>query len=126
MCIRDSLTFADQLIWEVLWSSTGKGLFVIYAARGPTFLRHQIGYVSLVDGQVRPISRDTNSYSALSLSADGKTLAAVQQKAASNLYMLPGEGSASADVKMCIRDRGGFDSGAYSRAHMLSDHSSHD
>jgi serine/threonine protein kinase/Tol biopolymer transport system component len=92
------LTFADQLIWEVLWSSTGKGLFVIYAARGPTFLRHQIGYVSLVDGQVRPISRDTNSYSALSLSADGKTLAAVQQKAASNLYMLPGEGSASADV----------------------------
>jgi Tol biopolymer transport system component len=55
----------------------------------------QIGYLSLSDGQVRPISRDTNSYSTLTLSADGKTLATVQQKTVSNLFILPGEGSAS-------------------------------
>jgi Tol biopolymer transport system component len=52
----------------------------------------------VADGQLRPISRDTNSYSTLSLSADGKTLATVQQKVVSNFYVLPGEGSTSADV----------------------------
>jgi len=54
--------------------------------------------VALADGQLRPISRDINSYATLSLSADGKTLATVQQKVASNFYVLPGEGSTSADV----------------------------
>ncbi len=92
------LTFADQVIWEVRWSSAGDGLFVIDSARGPNFFHRQIGYVTLADGRLRPITRDTNSYSALSLSADGKTLATVQQKVASNLYILPGEGSASAEI----------------------------
>jgi eukaryotic-like serine/threonine-protein kinase len=92
------VTFGDQVIWEVAWSSSGDGLFVIYSARGPNFFRRQIGYVTLADGRLRPISRDTNSYSTLSLSADGETLATVQQKIASNLYMLPGEGSPSAEI----------------------------
>jgi len=72
-------------------------MFVIYWQKGPNFGRGQIGYVTLADGQLRGISRDTNSYSTLSLSADGKTLATVQQKVVSNFYILPGEGSASAD-----------------------------
>jgi eukaryotic-like serine/threonine-protein kinase len=94
-----TLTFADKAIWEMTWSSTGDGLFVIYQQKGPNFNRRQIGYVALADGQLRPISRDTNSYATLSLSADGKTLATVQQKVASNFYVLPGEGSTSADIR---------------------------
>ena len=47
---------------------------------------------------MHPISRDTNSYATLSLSADGKTLATVQQKVVSNFYVLPGDGSPSADI----------------------------
>jgi eukaryotic-like serine/threonine-protein kinase len=93
-----TLPFADKAIWEMTWSSAGDGLFVIYQQKGPNFNRRQIGYVALADGQLRPISRDTNSYATLSLSADGKTLATVQQKVASNFYVLPGEGSMSADV----------------------------
>jgi hypothetical protein len=58
----------------------------------------QIGYVALADGQLRLISRDTNSYATLSLSADGKMLATVQQKVVSNFYVLPGNGSTSADI----------------------------
>jgi WD40 repeat protein len=80
------------------WSSGGDGLFVIYQQKGPNFNRRQIGYVALADGQLRPISRDINSYATLSLSADGKTLATVQQKVVSNFYVLPGEGSTSADI----------------------------
>jgi serine/threonine protein kinase len=90
-----TLIFADKNIWGLQWSRTGDGLFVIYHQKGPDFGRGQIGFVSVSDGQVHPISRDTNSYSALSLSADDKTLATVQQKAASNLFVLPGEGSTS-------------------------------
>ena len=93
------LTFADKAIWEMTWSSAGDGLFVIYQQKGPNFNRRQIGFVALADGQLRPISRDTNSYATLSLSADGKTLATVQQKVASNFYVLPGEGSTSADIR---------------------------
>jgi serine/threonine protein kinase/Tol biopolymer transport system component len=93
-----TLTFTDKAIWEMAWSPDGEGLFVIYQQKGPNFNRRQLGYVDLSDGQLRPISRDTNSYATLSLSTDGKTLATVQQKVVSNFYVLPGEGSTSADI----------------------------
>ncbi|MGA7566365.1 MAG: protein kinase [Terriglobales bacterium] len=90
-----TLTFTDQLITALQWSTTGDSLFVTYQQKGPDLFRSQIGFVSLADGQVHPISRDTNSYSTLTLSANGKTIATVQQKAISNLFILPGSGSAS-------------------------------
>ena len=90
-----TLTFADKNVLALQWSASGDGLFVTYHQKGPDVGRFQIGFVSLRDGLLRPISRDTNSYSTLSLSADGKTLATVQQKAVSNLFMLPGDGSTS-------------------------------
>jgi serine/threonine protein kinase len=90
-----TLTFADKYVVALQWSAAGDGLFVTYEQKGPDPTRSQIGFLSLSDGQLRPISRDTNSYSTLTLSADGKTLATVQQKAASNLFVLPGEGSTS-------------------------------
>jgi len=93
-----TLAFADKAIFEMNWSSAGDGLFVNYQQKGPNFNRRQIGYVGLADGQLRPISRDTNSYATLSLSADGRSLATVQRKVVSNFYVLPGEGSASADI----------------------------
>src|SRR5208282_5934729 len=88
-----TLTFADKFVSALQWSAGGDGLLAIYQQKGPDFLRGQIGFVSLSDGRVRPISRDTNSYSTVTLSADGNTLATVQQKAVSNLFILPGEGS---------------------------------
>jgi serine/threonine protein kinase/Tol biopolymer transport system component len=93
-----ALTFSDKAIWEMTWSSGGDGLFVIYQQKGPNFNRRQIGYVAVADGRLHPISRDTNSYATLSLSADGRMLATVQQKVVSNFYVLPGEGSTSADI----------------------------
>src|SRR5258708_6442304 len=97
-----TLVFVDKSVWEMTWSPSGDGLFVIYQQKGPNYSRRQIGYVALAEGQLRPISRDTNSYATLSLSADGKTLATVQQKVASNFYVLPGEGSTSAAVRPLV------------------------
>ena len=93
-----TLTFADKVVFETTWSSGVDGLFVTYQQKGPNFTRRQIGYVALADGQLRPISRDTNSYATLSLSADGKTLATVQRKQVRNFYVLPGDGTAAADT----------------------------
>jgi eukaryotic-like serine/threonine-protein kinase len=92
------VTFADKLLHEMTWAPSGDGLYVIYQQKGPNYLRRQIGYVSLADGQLRPISRDLNAYATLSISGDGKTLATVQQKVASNFYLLPGDGSPSAEI----------------------------
>ncbi len=90
-----TLTFADKDISALQWSVGGDGLFITYRQKGPDIGRSQIGFVSVPDGHVRSISRDTNSYSTLTVSADGKTLATVQQKAVSNLFVLPDQGSAS-------------------------------
>jgi Tol biopolymer transport system component len=92
------LTFSDKAIWEMAWSPTNDGLFVIYQQKGPNYSRRQIGYVGLADRKLRAISRDVNSYATLSLSADGKTLATVQQKVISNFYLVPGQGSTAANV----------------------------
>ena len=106
-----TLIFPDKEITAMQWSPDGDGLFVTYRQKGPEIARIQIGFVSLPggelpggsdgkdgDGQVRPVSHDTNTYSTLALSADGKTLATVQQKAVSNFYIVPAAGSAAPDA----------------------------
>src|ERR1017187_9956783 len=90
-----TIPFADKEITALQWSADGDGLFVMYRQTGPELGRIQIGFAALSDGQVRPISHDTNTYSTLTLSADGKTMATVQQKTVSNLFVLPGAGSTS-------------------------------
>ncbi len=99
-----TLTFADKAIWEMVWSPAPHGLFVIYHQKGPNYGHGQIGFVSVSDGQVRPISRDINSYETLSLSADGKALATVQQKTVSNFYVLPGQGGTNSNVSPFFSD----------------------
>ncbi|MFY9906110.1 MAG: protein kinase, partial [Terriglobales bacterium] len=93
-----TLTFPDKEITAIQWSTAGDGLFVTYRKKGPDLARIQIGFISLSDGQVQPISHDTNTYSTLTLSADGKTLATVQQKAVSSFYVVPAAGSTAPDA----------------------------
>ena len=99
-----TLAFADRAIWEMVWSPAADGLFVIYQQKGPNYGHRQIGFVSVSDGQLRPITRDTNSHATLTLSADGKTLATVQQRAVSNFYVLPGEGGTSPNINPFVSD----------------------
>ncbi|MFZ3262860.1 MAG: hypothetical protein WA172_02575 [Terriglobales bacterium] len=104
-----TLTFADKEITALQWSTGGDGLFVTYRQKGPDLGRIQIGFVSLSDGrvsdgEVRPISHDTNTYSTLTLSANGNTLATVQQKTVSSLFILPGAGSTSSTASPLVVD----------------------
>ena len=82
--------FKDLEIYEAVWTADGRGLLVVYYGKGSTGT--QIGFVSKRDGQFHVITKDTNTYQALTISSDGKSLAAVQQKFTFTLHILPATG----------------------------------
>ena len=84
--------FNNLQLNDLAWLPDGRGLFATYQLNAAPFARSQIGFVSDPAGQFRAITRDTNNYQTLTLSADGKTLATVQQKATQTFYLLPATG----------------------------------
>jgi Tol biopolymer transport system component len=83
--------FTDKTLYELHWLPNGKGLAVVYGAR-PAVFRRQIGFVAYPGGAFRPITRDTNSYTTLTLSADGRMAATVQVKTTHTIVVIPGAG----------------------------------
>ena len=63
---------------DCLWLPDGRGLLVLYKDKETGFSKGQIGYVRYPQGDFTPITRDTDDYSSLSLSADGRQLATVE------------------------------------------------
>jgi Tol biopolymer transport system component len=77
------------------WLPDAHGIVVRYHDSGSPLHYNQIGYVSYPGGKLRAITRDTTTYSTVALSADGNTLATVQQKTWYSLYTLPAGGMVS-------------------------------
>jgi Tol biopolymer transport system component len=89
-------TFDDELTEDFKWLPDGRGILALYSQKGPDyFQRSQIGIVAEGQAQLQPITRDTNSYATLTLSADGKTMATIQTKTTQNLFVLPATDSQS-------------------------------
>ena len=86
-------SFKNELVFDIVWLPSGQWLLARYNEKGPSYERSQIGMVSHAGGQIQPVTRDTNSYETLSLSADGKTAATVQVRSTSSLSLLPGGGA---------------------------------
>jgi len=84
--------FARMFLNDLTWLPSGGDLLVTYQKSPEPFGHAQIGVLSGFAAQLRPVTNDTNSYKTLTLSADGKTLATVQQKATRTLYLLPDTG----------------------------------
>jgi serine/threonine protein kinase len=84
--------FPKTLLYQLSWLPEGNMLMVAYSEKGPNPRRKQIGVVSSTGGKLRPVTRDTNSYSGLTVSADGKTAATVQVKTTRTLEIIPGSG----------------------------------
>jgi len=77
------------------WLPDGSGLLVL--ADNAYGSQTQIVFVSFPSGKISPVTRDTNSYADLSLSADGHTAATVLRQAHLNAYVVPdGAGSSQA------------------------------
>ncbi len=71
---------ATYLFAGVAWLPDGRGLIVQYVDPSTGANRGQIAYVAYPGGQIRAVTKDTNSYITPGISADGSMLAAVQQK----------------------------------------------
>jgi Tol biopolymer transport system component/predicted Ser/Thr protein kinase len=100
--------FDDKQPRDLIWSPDGRGIFVDYSPKGPNFVRRQggewvlggqIGFLSSTGREFEPITRDTNTYRSLTVSADGNTLATVQTKTSNVGYLLTDAGPQSAKVE---------------------------
>jgi len=82
-----------HVVFSGAWMPDGDGLLVTYGGPQTGYQRLQIGYVSAGDTKIHEITKDTNSYASLSVSGDGRTIAAVQQRGYSGLYVFPAAGT---------------------------------
>jgi serine/threonine protein kinase len=79
---------------RLVWLPDGKNLLATYQDPSTNYARSQIGLMSYPGGQFRAVTKDTNSYTTLTLSADAKTLATVQRRTLRGFYVFPAAGTA--------------------------------
>jgi serine/threonine protein kinase len=84
--------FNSLQVNELAWLPDSRDLIATYQQNASFSARNQVAFVSEPAGQLRPITRDTNNYQTLTLSADGRTLATVQQRLTQTFYVLPAAG----------------------------------
>jgi len=75
------------------WLPDGRGLVGLVRGDNSNFTRTQIAFLSYPDGKISPITRDTNSYSDLSIAASGRVLATILNEDRWNLYVMPASGA---------------------------------
>jgi Tol biopolymer transport system component len=80
-----------------VWAPDGAGVYLVYDTKFRALKRSQIGYLAYPSERLRPITKDTNQYGSISVSGDGKTLAAVQVKRKQTFYVLPATGFSGAE-----------------------------
>ena len=76
---------------QVEWMPDGKALAVTFSTQEQRFNRQQIGLITLADGQLHPITADTNDYGTLSVSSDGATIATVMGQSVRDVYLGSGK-----------------------------------
>lgn len=91
-------TFKSDFVYEIQWMPDGRSLIIVFAHKGSSVQRNQIGWISGRGGDPQPITRDTNSYKTLTISADGKTVATVQTKVAHELDLVSGDSVITASL----------------------------
>jgi serine/threonine protein kinase len=83
------LASSDGLVDDPVWMPNGKNILVTTTAPETNFNVAQLSFISFPEGLLRSLTKDTNSYHSISVSSDGKTIAAVQGLSGSTLQMLP-------------------------------------
>ncbi|MGC1684762.1 MAG: protein kinase [Candidatus Acidiferrales bacterium] len=90
---RDFANLKGLILAGSVWLPDENGLLIQYQGSDSGLNREQIGFVSYPDGHFHTITKDTNSYGPLTISADGNTLATVQSKTLYTLYVIPAAGT---------------------------------
>jgi eukaryotic-like serine/threonine-protein kinase len=84
-----------QIFGGPKWLPDGSGIVGFEADQAWNFSRNQLSMLSYPSAKLSPITRDTNSYSDLSVAASGRVLAAVLSEGRWNLYVVPTNAQAS-------------------------------
>jgi len=91
--------FPDKITLDLAWLAGGRDLLVDFSQSLAISMipeHAQIGVVSYPGGTFRTITNDTNDYTTLSVSADGKAISTVQVQTSAELDLLPGDGKGAA------------------------------
>jgi eukaryotic-like serine/threonine-protein kinase len=83
----------EQFFQSPTWLPDGKGLLGLARGPGSNYQRAEIAQVSYPDGQISPLTRDTNNYSDLSVAADGRVLATILSEERWSLFVIPASGA---------------------------------
>jgi WD40 repeat protein len=91
---RQKIFFAsnEQLFEFPTWLPSGNGLLGLIRGQSSHFNQSQIAFVSYPDGKLSPVTRDTNTYSSLSVAASGHALATILSEDRWNLVLMSGTG----------------------------------
>ena len=82
-----------QFFESPTWMPDGGAVLGLLRGPSSNFRRDQITALSYPDGKLFPITRDTNSYSDLSVAADGRGLTTILSEGRWNLFLLPASDS---------------------------------
>ena len=102
--------FKHKALRQLQWSPDGRNLFTDYAqtGTGSGFSKAQVGFVPSTGGDLEPITRDTNGYHDLTLSADGKTLATVQARSYATISVLSQAGHGFGEPRQLLSQSNEF------------------
>ncbi len=89
-------TLTDKVASSVAWMPDGRGLMLVYTDRSTGFQRSQLGFLSFPEAQFHALTNDTSGYQTLSISADGKSIAAMQRQGSASIVLLAASGQGNA------------------------------
>jgi serine/threonine protein kinase/Tol biopolymer transport system component len=79
----------DRIFFSPVWMPGGGALVVTSSQVEAGHLQAQIGYLSYPEGEYRQLTSDTNEYSRLGITKDGKTIVAIQSKLRFSISIAP-------------------------------------
>jgi serine/threonine protein kinase len=79
---------ADSALANPTWLPEGRGVLVVDRGRSSNFTQFQISFVPYPEARLEPVTRDTNNYSGLSVSANGVVLSTVLSEDRWNLEVM--------------------------------------
>ena len=103
------VAFKSKFPDEIRWSQDGHTLFTNYQQTGANWSRTQIGFLRDTGAEIEPITRDTNRYTNLTLSADGRTMATVLARSYSSIDVLSKVGYGFAQPQVLLSQSNEFD-----------------
>ncbi|MFZ0312032.1 MAG: protein kinase [Candidatus Korobacteraceae bacterium] len=101
--------FPDEFLAEIKWSPVDRVLFVVHGQTGANGIKAQIGFLRETGGELEPITRDSNRYATVTVSADGKTLGTVLVRSEATVFVLSDTGHDFAGPRPVLSQANDFD-----------------